>query len=242
MSLTKVKKKTKEWKEGIIALVHECVDKYERAYVFKYMNMRNARLKELRDELQDSSRFVMGSMKVLRVALGKSEAEEYQQNLHLLGEHLTGNAGVFFTNLPKEKVTKIFADFEDIDYARPGSKATQDFTVAEGEVQGPAGPFPHTLEPVLRSHGLPTKLDKGIIKAVSDYQVCKQGKKLSADQAALLRHFDVKMARFKMFLAAEWVKEDGEVTVIRTAEELEEEMELEDMGGEGDGDLLDELP
>jgi mRNA turnover protein 4 len=43
-------------------------------------------------------------MKVLRVALGKSEAEEYQQNLHLLGEHLTGNAGVFFTNLPKEKV------------------------------------------------------------------------------------------------------------------------------------------
>jgi hypothetical protein len=35
---------------------------------------------------------------------------------------------------------------------------------------------------------------------------------------------------------------DGEVTVIRTAEELEEEMELEDMGGEGDGDLLDELP
>jgi mRNA turnover protein 4 len=68
-------------------------------------------------------------------------------------------------------VTKIFADFEDIDYARPGSKATQDFMVAEGEVQGPAGPFPHTLEPVLRSHGLPTKLDKGIIKAVSDYQV-----------------------------------------------------------------------
>jgi hypothetical protein len=40
-----------------------------------------------------------------------------------------------------------------------------------------------------------------------EHQVCKQGKKLSADQAALLRHFDVKMARFKMFLAAEWVKE-----------------------------------
>jgi len=40
-------------------------------------------------------------------------------------------------------------------------------------------------------------------------QVCKQGKTLSADQAALLRHFDIKMARFKMFLAAEWVK-DGE--------------------------------
>jgi len=209
VSLTKVKKKTKEWKEGLITLVHECVDKYERAYVFKYMNMRNARLKELREELQDSSRFVMGSMKVLRVALGKSAAEEYQDNLHKLGEHLTGNAGVFFTNLPAAKVTKLFDDFEDIDFARPGSKATQDFVVGEGEVQGPVGPFPHTLEPVLRRHGLPTKLDKGVIKAVSDYQVCKQGKTLSADQAALLRHFDIKMARFKMFLAAEWVK-DGE--------------------------------
>lgn len=38
-------------------------------------------------------------------------------------------------------------------------------------------------------------------------QVCKAGAKLSADQAALLRHFDIKMAKFKMYLVCKWTKE-----------------------------------
>lgn len=49
-------------------------------------------------------RFVLGSTKVLRVALGKSEPEELQDNLHRVSEALAGNSGLFFTNLPDEEV------------------------------------------------------------------------------------------------------------------------------------------
>eukprot|EP00951_Prasinocladus_malaysianus_P012895 scaffold96506_cov42-Prasinocladus_malaysianus.AAC.1 len=66
--------------------------------------MRNARLKALRDQYQDSSRFVLGNGKVLRVALGKTASDEYQQNLHEVSDRMAGNSGLFFTNLPDAEV------------------------------------------------------------------------------------------------------------------------------------------
>ena len=58
------------------------------------------------------------------------------------------------------QVLKLFAEFEDLDYARAGSRATQDFDLAEGPLTGPTGPLPHTVEPTLRKYGLPTRLKK----------------------------------------------------------------------------------
>jgi len=212
--------------------------KYQNVYVFRHVNMRNASLKALRDELQESSRFLLGSTKVLKVGLGKTDSEAYHENLHLVSERMVGNSGLFFTNLPHKEVVSKFDDFEELDYARPGAKATQTFVVPEGPVQGPGGPFPHTLEPTLRNHGLPTKLNKGMIEAVSEHTVCKEGAKLSADQAALCRHFDLKMAKFKMFLVCQWTKEGAEIMEIRSDEDLELEL-----GDDGDmEEMLDEFP
>ena len=64
-----------------------------------------------------------------------------------------------------------FDEFEVLDFARPGAKATETFTVSEGPVVGPNGPFSHTLEPVLRRHGLPTRLYKGVIEAIAEHTV-----------------------------------------------------------------------
>jgi len=77
---------------------------YPNVYVFRFHNMRNEKFKELRDALKDSSRFVMGSNKMLQVALGKTEADEYRTNLHLLSERLHGHVGLFFTSLAREEV------------------------------------------------------------------------------------------------------------------------------------------
>ncbi len=66
--------------------------------------MRNDRFKELRDELRDSSRFVLGANKVLAVALGRSPADEPQVGSHLISKHIHGDMGLFFTSLPHDEV------------------------------------------------------------------------------------------------------------------------------------------
>ncbi len=107
------------------------------------------------------------------------------------------------------QVLQMFEQFEVLDYARTGSKATEDFELPEGPVQGPTGPLVHTLEPLLRRYGMPTKLNKGVVELIADHVVCKQGDTLSPGQAALLRVFDVKMAAFKMTLLCCWASEGG---------------------------------
>lgn len=46
----------------------------------------------------------MGSNKLLHVALGKTDADEYRLNLHEVSTRLTGQVGLFFTSMPREEV------------------------------------------------------------------------------------------------------------------------------------------
>ena len=49
-------------------------------------------------------RFVMGSNKILRVALGHGEEDEYKKGLSALAEDISGSIGLFFTRLPQDQV------------------------------------------------------------------------------------------------------------------------------------------
>jgi len=81
------------------------------------------------------------------------------------------------------QVLKIFKEFEDLGYARAGSEATEDFELAEGPLEGPTGPLPHTVEPTLRKYGLPTRLKKVCSKGQISTIIC-----LSAASRFHIRH------------------------------------------------------
>ncbi len=173
VSLTKTPKKGRAWKEGVLASTRAAIDEViggsgapGSVYVFRHANLRTGPLQKLRDELRASgTRFCLGSVALLRVAVGGAEGEgEYRPGLGRLAGSLRGGAGLLATRLPPAQVEPAIAAFRHADFARAGARAAATFALPAGPLHGPGGvPLPHTLEPSLRGHGLPVKLDRGVV-------------------------------------------------------------------------------
>ncbi|XP_060114779.1 mRNA turnover protein 4 homolog [Heteronotia binoei] len=230
VSLTKTTKKGLEFKQNLIEELRKCVDTYKYIYIFSIANVRNNKLKDIRNAWKHS-RIFFGKNKVMMVALGRSPADEYKENLHQVSKHLRGEVGLLFSNRTKAEVLAWFAEFKEKDFARAGNKATFTF----GLDTGPLEQFPHSMEPQLRQLGLPTALKKGVVTLISDYEVCREGDVLTPEQARILKLFDYKMAEFEVTIRSVWHAETGEFEQLtgHTAEQLED-------GDEGDADLAEE--
>lgn len=92
-----------------------------------------------------------------------------------------------------------------MEYARSGFVATETVTLAAG----PLEEFAHSMEPHLRSLGLPTKLEKGVVTIYSDYTVCEEGKVLTPEQARILKLLGKPMAKFRLTMKCSWTKGEG---------------------------------
>lgn len=89
VTLSKTKKKGREHKEVIVNAIRDAAEKYSSLYVFSFENMRNLKFKEFRDQLKSSSRFFLGSNKVMQVALGRSASDEIKPRLYKVSKVVT---------------------------------------------------------------------------------------------------------------------------------------------------------
>uniref|UniRef100_K3WRY3 Ribosome assembly factor mrt4 n=1 Tax=Globisporangium ultimum (strain ATCC 200006 / CBS 805.95 / DAOM BR144) TaxID=431595 RepID=K3WRY3_GLOUD len=200
-ALTKVDKKTSDLKQKVVESVREAVDSYATLFAFSFVNMRTNHFKEVRMDFRDS-RFFLGKNKVMKVALGRTEAEEYADNLSKISRDLNGNVGLLFTDKTEDEVTEYFNKLSEKDFARSGFVATE-------TVQVPQGPLPQFIGSMvesLRTLGLPVDLKKGNVVLNQDYTICKEGQTLTPEQCKLLVHFDRKMAEFKLVMLSSWSK------------------------------------
>jgi len=218
VSLSKTTKKGFELKKDLVSQIQACCDEFASLYIFSVEDMRNQKLKGVRQHWR-TSRFFFGKNKVMTIALGRTKEDEYKENLHKVSEQLSGNVGLMFTNEQDQKVKEWFSSFTEPDYARSGNKATKTITL-------PAGPldensYPHNMEPALRSLSLPTELKKGIIHLTTDYTVCKKDEVLSPEQCRVLKLFFEQLASFHLVLKSLWTSH-GKFTVLEDVEDEDE--------------------
>lgn len=181
------------------------MDNYGQVYVFVVSNMRNAKLKEVRAEWR-SSRFLFGKNKVMAHALGRSTAEEYREGLHQIAEELVGNnVGLLFTNKPRDEVLQWFSEYSENEYARAGDVANETVILKAG----PLAQFSHSIEPHLRKLGMPTSLQRGIVTLTKEFSVCKEGAKLTPEQASILKLLGYTMATFSIRVTHAWALDTG---------------------------------
>nr|AFK10538.1 mRNA turnover 4-like protein [Callorhinchus milii] len=216
VSLTKTAKKGLEVKQNPIEELRKCVDTYKHLFIFSIKNMRNNKLKDIRNAWKHS-RFFFGKNKVMALALGKGPADEYKEGLHKVSKELSGEVGLLFTSRTKEEVIEWFDQFSENDFARSGNQATMAVTLDAG----PLSQFTHSMEPQLRQLGLPTSLKKGVVVLLSDYDVCKAGDILTPEQARLLKLLGLEMAEFKVTISCMWNSETGVFEKLAAMDESE---------------------
>ncbi|XP_078584945.1 mRNA turnover protein 4 homolog [Branchiostoma floridae x Branchiostoma japonicum] len=222
ISLTSTRKKGLELKRNLVDQIRECVDQYARIFTFSVENMRNSKLKEVRN-VWKHSRFFFGKNKVMSVALGRGAEDEYRENLHRVSQRLRGQTGMFFTNKTKEEVVEWFSQYQLKDFARSGNTAVQTVVLFEG----PLPQFSHSMEPQLRQLGLPTKLERGEITLISDHTVCTAGDVLTPEQARILKLLDTPMVNFHITLDSVW-SNDGTFELLERGDKPAEDEGIEE--------------
>jgi len=215
--LSKVKGKGNKIKEKLVQQLRECADTYANIFVFRVENMRNTKLKELRN-VWVGSKFFFGKNKVMVHALGRTPEEEHKDNIYKLSRRIAGECGVLFTNKSKDDVSKFFETFTEPNFARSGCVANADFMIKKGPLD-----FSFSMETHLRNMGLQTKLTDGTVELLADTVVCTKGDELTPEQCKILEAFKVQMADFRIVLDSWWHGGEFEMLV-----EDEDEDDMED--------------
>ena len=119
---------------------------------------------------------------------------------------LRGNVGLLFTNEEPAEVQQWFEKYHSMEYARAGFVVQEPISLKEGKIKmyrdisnlknfsevftglclGPLEQFSHSIEPHLRSLGLPTELKKGKVILSHDHQVCQSDDVLTPEQARII--------------------------------------------------------
>ncbi|CAD7092633.1 unnamed protein product [Hermetia illucens] len=222
ISLTKTDRKGLAWKQHIVEDIRNCLNKYPSVFVFSVKNMRNNLLKDLRQEFKKDSRFFFGKNRIMQLGLGRSKEEEFERDLYKVSKRIEGQCGLLFTEKSKEEILEWSSHYSALEYARSGFVASRTVSLTKG----PMNDFAHSMEPHLRSLGLPTKLEKGVVTLVKDHVVCEKGKVLTPEQARILKLIAIPMATFKLSVKCAWTKEGG-FENLRKDKPSEDEMEYE---------------
>jgi len=237
VSLTQTtKKKTRDHKTKYVDTVRSAIDAADRMYLFSYENMRSTHFKDVRCHFRSGSskknstagttmndddddddddggggRLFLGKNKLLQIALGRTMADEYLDNVSRISTHIAGSVGILCTSMAHTDVEEYFTSLNIPEYAKYGTICPETITITSDVL---AADYPVCMMELFRKLGLPVEIRNGSLGLVggrTSYEVCTKGKELTVEQCKILVHMKIKLSVFRINLLRRWEKEDGTI-------------------------------
>ena len=205
VSLTQTSKKDRTHKSSVISSVRSALDAHTSLYVFTYSSLRSSHFQSVRKDWSDSRLFISKN-KLTQLALGKGEEDEYKENLRFASKMLKGSCGLLLTSRGKDEVVRYFSSLASADYIRAGATSPRTVNMTNRDLTV----HPVSMLPQLKKLGVPCAVTNGKVTLLtgSEWQVVKEGRVVTAEQAKVLGLMGEKLAEFRVELKGRW--EGGE--------------------------------
>merc|ERR1719263_1920976 len=162
-------------------------------------------MQDIRVALRGKAVVLMGKNSMIRKALQIGHERHPDAGMDKLRSIMVGNIGfIFATNSSLDEIRETISQYKVMSAAKAGQVATVDWTIPSG----PTGMDPSQTN-FFQALNIGTKIVKGQIELVSEYQILKVGEKVSASQQVLLGKLGVKPFEYGMVVRD--VYQDGAV-------------------------------
>lgn len=134
-----------------------------------------------------------------QIALGRSNEDEFKDNLCHVSKKLTGDAGLLMTNRTKKEVLSYFKDYKSPEFAMAGTVPTEDIIMKIGPLD-----FPTSMLNTFRQLGLVVEIDDSKMILREKFIAAKKNVPLTPEQAKVLVHLDKPLINFTIKLECHW--------------------------------------
>lgn len=174
-----------EWKKEEVNELKGLIESYDVVGIVDLLNIPAKQLQEMRKSLRDKAVIRMSKKNLIDLALEDCNSEK--QNIVDLSDYMDGQVAIIATEMNPFRLYKILEDSKTAAPAKPGSIATDDIVVPQGDTGFEPGPFLGELQQV----GIPAKIDKGKIVVSKETVLVKEGDEVSKEVASTLARMDI---------------------------------------------------
>ncbi|CAE8632703.1 unnamed protein product [Polarella glacialis] len=157
-------------------------------------HVASKQMQDIRIELRGHAIVLMGKNTMIRKALDIGHERHPEAGMDKLRAATNGNMGfIFATNCTLDHIREVLGKYIKTQAAKVGQTAVVDWFIPSG----PTGMDPSQTN-FFQALNIGTKIVKGQIELVSDFQILKIGEKVSASGAVLLAKLGIKPFEYQM--------------------------------------------
>jgi large subunit ribosomal protein LP0 len=174
-------------------LVDLCVNT-PKALIVRVDHVASRQMQDIRMDLRGKAVVLMGKNTMIRKALQMGHEKYPDSGLDILRASIKGNLGfIFATNCELDDIRESLLKFQLEAAAKAGTESMCDLEIPSG----PTGMDPSQTS-FFQTLNIATKIVKGQIELISNFQVLKTGEKVSAGAAVLLLRLGIRPFSYKM--------------------------------------------